>query len=95
MPTCQAGRTITINNEAHTYKPDNLCVTAGDVIRVNVTPSGTATIRSKSGDWPNGSNGSERSFTITAPPVTAETSYDYNVFFSDGSCKDPRITVKK
>ena len=38
------------------------------------------------GGWPSGSGSS---FTLVAPE---SGTYDYNVYFSDGSCLDPRIT---
>jgi hypothetical protein len=89
-PVCQGGGRININNNSHNISPRNLCASPGETIEVNVTPAGTeASIFGKSGGWPNGSGGS---FTITAP---AENDYEYNVSFADGTCIDPRISVKK
>ena len=89
-PVCQGGRQININKISMNISPPNLCATPGETIQVNVTPEGTtASIDAKSGDWPNGSGSS---FTITAPSSTG--SYDYYVTFQDGSCIDPRISVR-
>lgn len=88
-PVCQGGSRININNNSHKISPRNLCASPGQTIEVKVTPSGTvASIFGKSGGWPSGSG---ESFTITAPDVGA---YDYNVSFADGTCIDPRISVK-
>ena len=90
-PVCQPGRQININNNSKNISPPNLCASPGETIQVNVTPDGTtANIYGKNGGWPSGSG---PSFTITAPDVV--DSYDYNVTFDDGSCIDPRITVKR
>lgn len=90
IPVCQDGRQITINNNGKMVSPPNLCVDPGETIEVNVTPDGTsASIESKEGGWPSGSGSS---FTLVAPEEAG--SYDYNVYFSDGSCLDPRISVK-
>ena len=86
-PVCQGGGSITINTITQNIAPPNLCATLGESIRVNVVPSGSVTIDGKDGGWPNGSGSS---FTIT-PPATG--TYDYNVYFEDGSCVDPRISV--
>lgn len=86
-PVCQDARRITINNQTYRIAPLNICAAAGDEIEVNVVPEGSARIEGKTG-WPSGSG--ER-FFITAPE-TGE--YDYNVYFEDGSCIDPRVTVK-
>jgi len=89
LPACTGGGRITINNNSHNVSPPNLCAAPGEIIEVNVTPTGSsASIEGKSGDWPNESG---PSFTIRAP---GEDSYDYNVIFEDGTCLDPRITVK-
>lgn len=86
-PVCQPAARITINNQSHTIAPPNICAASGQVIPVNVVPSGTAQIVGKRG-WPAGGGSS---FTITAPERAGE--YDYDVYFGDGSCIDPRITV--
>lgn len=86
-PVCQRASRITINNNSHSVSPPNICVSPGEAIEVNVTPDGTASIEGKSGGWPNGSGSS---FTITAP---GPGDYDYNVYFDDGTCLDPRISV--
>jgi hypothetical protein len=89
IPTCQDGTRITINNNSQTVAPPNLCVDPGETITVNVSPDGTsASIEGKEGGWPNGSGSS---FTLVAPE---SGTHDYNVYFSDGSCLDPRIEVK-
>jgi len=89
IPTCQDGTRITINSNSKTVAPPNLCVNPGETITVNVSPDGTsASIEGKDGGWPSGSGSS---FTLVAPESGA---YDYNVHFSDGSCLDPRISVK-
>jgi hypothetical protein len=88
-PVCQDTNQITINNDSNTIGPPNICVDPGETITVNVRPNGTATIQPKSGSWPTGSGAS---FTLQAPSSPGE--YDYNVYFSDGSCIDPRIRVK-
>ena len=89
VPVCQGGTRITINNNSNTVAPPNLCVDPGETITVNVSPEGTsARMEGKDGGWPNGSGSS---FELVAPD---SGSYDYNVHFSDGSCLDPRITIK-
>ncbi len=89
-PVCQPGQQININNNSKNISPPNLCASPGQTIEVNVTPAGTtASIDAKSGDWPNGSGSS---FTITAP--SSAGSYDYYVTFQNGSCIDPRISVR-
>ncbi len=88
-PTCQGGGTININNNSHNISPRTLCASPGETIEVIVTPAGTeASIFGKSGGWPNGSGAG---FTISAP---GDGDYDYNVSFADGTCIDPRISVK-
>mgnify|MGYP001814125561 CR=1 FL=1 len=88
IPTCQNGTLITINNTAKTVSPPNLCVSPGETITVNVSPAGeSARIEGKDGGWPSGSGSS---FELVAPD---SGSYDYNVYFSDGSCLDPRIEI--
>ena len=88
-PVCQPGSGITINNQSRSVAPPNICVSPGQSISVTAVPDGGASIQGKGGGWPNGSGSS---FTLTAPNAPGE--YDYNVFFSDGTCLDPRITVK-
>ena len=89
VPTCQDGTRITINNNSNTVAPPNLCVDPGETITVSVSPDGTsASMEGKDGGWPNGSGST---FTLDAPE---SGTYDYNVYFSDGSCLDPRIEVK-
>jgi hypothetical protein len=89
MPTCQDGNRINISNNGKIVAPPNLCVDPGETITVSVSPDGTsARVEGKNGGWPNDS-GSE--FTLIAPE---SGTYDYNVYFSDGSCLDPRIKVK-
>ena len=89
IPVCQDGTQITINNNGKAVAPPNLCVDPGETITVNVSPDGTsASIEGKDGGWPSGSGSS---FTLVAPD---SGTYDYNVYFSDGSCLDPRISVK-
>jgi hypothetical protein len=88
IPTCQNGTRITINNNANTVAPPNLCVSPGETITVGVSPEGTsARIEGKDGGWPSGSGSS---FELVAPD---SGTYDYNVYFSDGSCLDPRIEI--
>ena len=89
IPVCQNARVITINNNGKSVAPRNLCIDPGETITVNVVPEGSASIEGKSGGWPTGSGSS---FTLVAPEESGE--YDYNVYFSDGSCLDPRISVK-
>ena len=89
IPVCQDGNQININNSGNSVAPPNLCVDPGESITVAVTPGGTtASIEGKNGGWPSGSGSS---FTLVAPE---SGTYDYNVYFSDGSCLDPRIIVK-
>lgn len=86
-PACQGGGRITINTTSNNISPPNLCASPGESIDVNVVPGGSVTITGKDGGWPNGSGSS---FTLVAPDAGA---YDYNVYFEDGSCVDPRISV--
>ncbi len=89
-PVCQGGGRININNNSHKISPRNLCASPGDTIEVKVTPARTqASVSGKSGGWPNKSG---ESFTITAPD---EGDYEYDVIFADGTCIDPRISVKR
>lgn len=89
IPTCQDGTRITINNNGNMVAPPNLCVDAGETITVSVSPEGTsARMEGKDGGWPSGSGSS---FELVAPDSGA---YDYNVYFSDGSCLDPRIEIE-
>jgi hypothetical protein len=88
-PVCQAGNRITINTNPHNISPPNICASPGQSIDVNVVPEGSASISGKDGGWPNGSGSS---FVITAPDAVGD--YDYDVTFDDGSCIDPRVTVK-
>lgn len=89
VPTCQDGTRITINNNSRTVAPPNLCVAPGETITVSVSPDRTsASIEGKDGGWPSGSGSS---FTLVAPD---SGTYDYNIYFSDGSCLDPRIEVR-
>ena len=85
---CSGGGRITINNSTKNVSPPNLCASAGETIQVNVVPNGTARIAGKNGGWPSG--GPDSSFSIT---VQGSGTYDYNVYFEDGSCLDPRISV--
>jgi hypothetical protein len=89
IPACQDGTRININNNGNALAPPNLCVDPGETIEVNVVPEGSASIEGKDGGWPSGSGSS---FTLVAPEESGD--YDYNVYFSDGSCLDPRISVK-
>jgi hypothetical protein len=84
---CSGGGRITINNNTNSVSPPNLCASPGQTIDVNVVPGGSASIAGKDGGWPSGSGSS---FSITAP---SSGNYDYNVYFDDGSCLDPRISV--
>jgi len=90
-PVCQNAQQITINNNSKNISPRNICVNPGDTLTVNVTPSGsTASVEGKDGGWPNNSGSS---FELHVPE--SEGDYDYNVHFEDGSCIDPRITVRR
>lgn len=90
-PVCQNARRITINVSSKIIAPGNICIDPGDSISVRVTPNeSSARIEAKNGeDWLSGS-GSEFSISV---PESADGEYDYNVYFLDGSCIDPRITV--
>ena len=89
-PVCQGGGQININNNSNNISPRNICAEPGQTIEVIVTPAGTsASIFGKSGGWPSASG---ESFSITAP---GEGVYNYNVVFDDGTCYDPRISVKR
>ncbi len=88
-PVCQNARKITINVNSRKISPRNICVDPGQEIPVQVKPRGsTVTIEGKMGGWPSGSG---EKFVIIAPE---EGEHDYNVYFEDGSCIDPRVTVK-
>jgi hypothetical protein len=86
-PTCQGASRININTNSRNISPRNICVSPGQTFDVNVRPTGSVTIRGKDGGWPDASGAS---FSLTAP---ASGEYDYNVYFEDGTCIDPRITV--
>ena len=90
MPDCMNAQQITINNNSKNISPRNICVNPGDTITVNVRPNGTtARIDAKSGAWPAGDGTSFQLFVPETPGI-----YDYNVHFEDGSCIDPRVTVR-
>jgi hypothetical protein len=90
LPTCVDANQININNRGNTAGPPSICVDPGETITVRVTPEGTeASIEGKNGGWPSGS-GSE--FTLVAPMEPGD--YDYNVYFEDGSCLDPRVRIR-
>jgi hypothetical protein len=91
---CSGGQRITINNNSKTVSPRNLCARPGETITVNVTPNNTtAIVHGKDGGWPYATNGPDSSmFTLYAPE---EGDYEYNITFQDGSCVDPRITVRR
>ena len=84
---CQATSRITINTYTRNISPPNICAAPGDEIQVSVVPEGEVRIAGKSG-WPNGAGAA---FTIVAPEAG---DYEYNVYFGDGSCIDPRVTVR-
>ena len=89
IPACQDGNRITINTNGQSVAPPNLCVDPGETITVVVKPPGSSvTIEGKDGGWPSGS-GSE--FTLVAPD---SGTYDYNVYFEEGSCLDPRVRIR-
>jgi hypothetical protein len=90
-PVCQNAQRININVNSRNIAPGNICIEPGDSITVNVTPNGaSARIESKDGTaWLGGQGGS---FNIQVPE-DASGEYDYDVYFPDGSCIDPRITV--
>jgi hypothetical protein len=90
-PVCQGARQININVNSQQISPRNVCTEPGMSIAVKVTPQGsTARIDSKNGTpWLSGEG---ESFSIDVPE-DASGAFDYNVFFPDGSCIDPRITV--
>lgn len=86
---CQNARKITINVNSKKISPRNICVDPGQELRVHVKPRGSSvTIEGKTGGWPSGSG---EKFVLVAPD---EGEHDYNVYFEDGSCIDPRVTVK-
>ena len=88
IPACQNGTRININTNGNKVSPPNLCVSPGETITVSVSPEGeSARIEGKDGGWPSGSGSS---FELVAPD---SGTYDYNVYFSDGSCLDPRIVI--
>jgi hypothetical protein len=90
LPACQDTNQININNRGSSVGPPNICVDPGETITVRVTPEGTeASIQGKNGGWPSGSGAG---FTLTAPMEPGD--YDYNVYFEDGSCLDPRVRVR-
>ena len=90
-PVCQAAPGLTLTQNSVNVSPPNICASAGQSIPVQVQPRGaTARVVSKSGaPWLSGEGGN---FTIDIPPGTTGE-FDYAVYFSDGSCIDPRISV--
>ena len=88
-PVCQNAGGITINTQSRNIAPPNICAAPGQTINVNVVPNGTVTISAKNGGFPNGTGGA---FNLVAPDVG---DYNYNVIFEDGTCIDPRITVRR
>lgn len=90
IPTaCQGGGRLTLNANSLNVSPPNLCATPGSRIEVNVVPQGFASIQPKGGGtWPRGSG---ETFTLDVPEEPG--TYDYAVYFENGSCIDPRISV--
>jgi hypothetical protein len=86
-PQCQPADNLTINTQTRNVAPPNLCAAPGQIITVSVVPGGSVAIHGKNSGWPNAWGSS---FTMTAPRSGA---YDYNVYFEDGGCIDPKITV--
>ena len=84
---CQPVDQININTNTHKISPRNICAAPGQEIEVKVSPEGSVRIQGKSG-WPTGEG---ETFTIIAPE---SGEYDYNVYFEDGICIDPRVTVR-
>jgi len=94
---------IMINRNGHAVTPINYCLPQGEVI-IQFTvkppngPLGSVTTKPKieddpAHDWLNGTNDPDaNSFALDAtgaPPGE----YDYYVYFADGYCIDPRITI--
>ena len=89
-PVCQRGSQVTINTQTSNVSPPNVCASPGSSVSFNVVPTGTAVVVSKNGtSWLSGSG---NAFAINVPGDAAG-SYDYAVFFEDGSCIDPRISI--
>ncbi len=88
---CQAAPQITVNRNSMNVSPPNICASPGQTIPVQVRPMGeTAEVVSKGGaGWLSG-NGGE--FEIYVPD-DASGDFDYAIYFPDGSCIDPRISV--
>ena len=91
-PVCQDARRININANSKNVSPRNICAEPGDTIPVQVTPPGNSvTIAGKGAvEWLQGSG---ETFVLQVPD-SATGEFDYNVYFADGSCIDPRIKVR-
>jgi hypothetical protein len=91
-PVCQDADRININSNSRNISPRNICVNPGASISVKVTPAGSSvTIAPKNeAEWLHGSG---ETFTLQVP-ASATGEFDYNVYFADDTCIDPRIKVR-
>ena len=92
-PDCLSAPRISINVDSKNISPRNICGSPGQSIPVSFRPENTEnTVRIEpktDNDWLRG-EGSRFSIDI---PASANGEFEYNVYFEDGSCIDPRISV--
>ena len=105
---CQGSRTyplVTINTVTKKLSPEWVCADRGSVIEFRVVPPGKtesdsvdvkAKAKDESNTWLIGANYPDKTKIEVRVPmwVKSDTIHDYNIFFKDGTCVDPRVHVK-
>jgi len=95
--------TIHIAAKKKVITPLFVCAARGSVIEFRVVPpgkteSGSVDVKAKeeSNDWLIGTNFPDKTKIEVRVPrwVEDESDHDYNIFFADGSCIDPRVHVQ-
>ena len=98
---CVSMATYTISTMGHTVTPPHYCAPPGD-ITINIQPphsdAGSVITKPKNPalpnvDWLNGTNAPDGSILVLKPGDAPNGGYNYFVYFADGSCIDPKITI--
>lgn len=94
---------VTINTVTKKISPLFVCAARGSVIEFRVVPPGqtdsdSVDVKAKdaSNIWLMGANFPDKAKIKVRVPrwVKNKTEHDYNIFFADGSCIDPRVHVE-